>query len=153
MQSDLQLVEIGIRAREFLALEVAESQKGLVATMAESYSDALFPPEDGWENSETWIRGVTRGGVPAGFIMCSDPPDSQKDPWIWRLLVDRNHQGFGVGTFAMKSALDRYRALGFKRAVTSWSQAEGNASEFYQKLGFKETGEFLDDEVVAAIDL
>ncbi len=31
----LELIEIGSRAREFLALEVSESQRGLVATMAQ----------------------------------------------------------------------------------------------------------------------
>jgi diamine N-acetyltransferase len=136
-----------------LALEIADHQRGLVATMAESFTDALFPPEDGWDGSETWIRGVTRNGVAAGFIMCSDPPDSKKDPWVWRLLVDRNHQGFGVGTFAVKASLERYRALGYKRVFTCWSAAPGNASGFYAKLGFRETGDFLDDEIVAVVEL
>jgi len=77
MPNQMQLIEIGTRAREFLALEIADHQRGLVATMAESFTDALFPPEDGWDGSETWIRGVTRNGVAAGFIMCSDPPDSK----------------------------------------------------------------------------
>jgi GNAT superfamily N-acetyltransferase len=109
--NDLELIELVGRGREFLTLEVAENQRKNVATMAESFADALFsPPDDGWETSETWIRGVTRGGAPAGFIMCADSPDGEQDPWIWRLLVDREHQGQGVGTFAMESAINRYRA-------------------------------------------
>jgi hypothetical protein len=72
MTADLELIELTGRAREFLLLEVAEDQRQNVASMAQSYADALFPPEDGYENSTTWIRGVTRGGIPAGFIMCSD---------------------------------------------------------------------------------
>ena len=32
MPNQLQLIEIGTRAREFLALEVADHQRGLVAT-------------------------------------------------------------------------------------------------------------------------
>ena len=153
MQTGLELIELGTRAREFLKLQVADSQKDLVSSVAESFADALFPPEDGWENSTTWIRGVTRDGVAAGFIMCADAPSAELDPWIWRLLVDREHQRSGVGTFAVQCVIERYRALGFKRVLTAWVPAEGDASGFYKKLGFKETGALLDDEVVAALEL
>lgn len=153
MTTDLELIELDGRAREFLLLEVSENQKGNVASMAESFADALFPPQDGWEDSTTWIRGVTRGGVPAGFIMCAEVPDDEKDPWIWRLLVDREHQGFGVGKFAVERALERYRALGCSQIMTAWLPGPADASGFYKKLGFVETGEMLDDEVVAALKL
>ena len=153
MTTDLELIELDGRAREFLLLEVADNQKRNVASMAESFADALFPPQDGWEDSTTWIRGVTRGGVPAGFIMCADAPDDDKDPWIWRLLVDRHHQGFGVGKFAVECALERYRSLGCTQVMTAWQPGPADASGFYKKLGFVETGEMLDDEVVAALKL
>jgi diamine N-acetyltransferase len=154
MTNDLELVDLMGRGREFLTLEVAENQRKNVATMAESFADALFsPPDDGWENSETWIRGITKGGVPAGFIMCADSPDGEQDPWIWRLLVDREHQGQGVGTFAVESAINRYRSLGCKRVITAWYPGPSDASGFYKKLGFVETGEILDDEIVVALAL
>ncbi len=154
MTNDLELIELTGRAREFLLLDVAENQKGNVATMAESYADALVPPlEEGLEKSAIWIRGVTRGGVPAGFIMCADSPDGVKDPWIWRLLVDREHQGHGVGTFAVESAINRYRSLGCAQVITSWAPGPADASGFYTKLGFVETGEIIDGEVVVALKL
>jgi diamine N-acetyltransferase len=153
MSGQLALIELGSRAREFLKLEVAEHQKHLVSTVAESFADALFQPDDSWDTSYTWIRGVTRDGVPAAFIMCADSPDSDKDPWIWRLLVDRDHQGVGVGTFALNCAIERYRAMGFKRVRICWYPAEDDSSGFYKKFGFKETGELWDDEVVAALEL
>lgn len=153
MTSRLELIEIGARAREFLTLDVSEHQRGLVATMAESYADALFPPDYGLGQVRPWIRGVTRDGVPAGFIMCADPTDRQKDAWIWRLLVDKNHQGFGVGKFAVKEALAHYSAMGIRRVFVSWKPQENDPSVFYQKLGFRETGEIVDGEAVAAIEL
>jgi diamine N-acetyltransferase len=153
MQTGLELIELGSRAREFLKLEVADHQKHLVSTVAESFADALFQADDGWDNSTTWIRGVTRDGVPAAFIMCADSPVPEIDPWIWRLLVDRDHQGVGVGTFAMNCAIERYRAMGFKRIRICWYPAEDDSSGFYKKFGFKETGELWDDEVVAALEL
>ena len=153
MENELELVEIGSKARDFLALEVSDAQHGLVATMAESFADALFPPDYGFGPVKPWLRGVTRNGNPAGFIMCADPTDAQKDAWIWRLLVDEKHQGFGVGTFAVNEAISRFLSMDIRRVLVSWKPQANNPSGFYQKLGFKETGEIIDGEVLAAIDL
>ena len=69
-QDDLELIELNERAREFLLLEVNENQKNLVASVAQSFSDALFPPAD-YENGAPlpWIRGVLRNSKPAAFII------------------------------------------------------------------------------------
>lgn len=45
-KNEFELIELNVRAREFLNLDVREGQRGIVASVAESYSDALFPPED-----------------------------------------------------------------------------------------------------------
>ena len=145
----LELIELNHRAREFLRLEVAESQAGLVSTVAESYADALFPPDYNNGPPLPWIRGVLRDSMPAGFVMCADPTEQQKDAWLWRLLVDKSHQGFGVGRFAVEAVLERYREMGCAKVLVCWAPKEGNASLFYKKLGFRETGEILDGEIVA----
>ena len=145
----LELIELDKRAREFLTLEVSESQSGLVSTVAESYADALFPPDYDNGPPVPWIRGILRNSVPAGFVMCADPTEQQIHPWLWRLLVDKSHQGFGVGRFAVEAVLDRYREMGCQKVLVCWAPKEGNASLFYKKLGFVETGEILDGEIVA----
>ena len=145
----LELIELDKRAREFLALEVSESQSGLVSTVAESYADALFPPDYDNGPPVPWIRGILRNSVPAGFVMCADPTEQQIHPWLWRLLVDKSHQGFGVGRFAVEAVLNRYREMGCQKVLVCWAPKEGNASLFYKKLGFVETGEILDGEIVA----
>ncbi len=151
--NNLELISLEKRARDFLDLDVREDQRGLVATVAQSYSDALFPPEDPNGPPLVWIRGVLRNSQPAAFIMCADQTEEQKDPWLWRLLVDKSHQGFGVGTFALTAAIDRYRELGMRRILTAWHPGEGNAGDFYKKFGFIETGEKIDEETVAELKL
>jgi diamine N-acetyltransferase len=148
-EDGFELIELNKRAREFLLLDVYESQKNLVASVAQSFSDALFPPEDPNGPPLVWIRGVLRNSQPAGFIMCADQTEQQKDPWLWRLLVDKSHQGFGVGTFAVTSVIERYRELGMQRLLTAWHPSEGNAGDFYKRFGFIETGEKIDEEIVA----
>jgi diamine N-acetyltransferase len=148
-EDGFELIELNKRAREFLLLDVNENQQNLVASVAQSFSDALFPPEDPNGPPLVWIRGVLRNSQPAGFIMCADQTEQQKDPWLWRLLVDKSHQGFGVGTFAVTSVIERYRELGMQRLLTAWHPSEGNAGDFYKRFGFIETGEKIDQEVVA----
>ena len=151
--NNLELIELTHRAREFLLLDVREHQRHLVASVAQSFSDVLFPPEDPNGPPLVWIRGVLRNSQPAGFVMCADQTEEQRDPWLWRLLVDKSHQGFGVGTFALISVLDRYRELGMQRVLTAWHPGEGNAGNFYKRFGFIETGEKIDEEIVAALKL
>ena len=146
---EFELIELTQRARELLLLDVHENQKNLVASVAQSFSDALFPPEDVNGPPLVWIRGVLRNSQPAGFVMCADQTEQQKDPWLWRLLVDKSHQGFGVGTFAVTSVIERYRALGMQRVLTAWHPGEGNAGDFYKSFGFIETGERIGEEIVA----
>ena len=57
--NEFELIELNERAREFLLLEGHEGQKNLVASVAQSFADALFPPAD-YENGPPlpWIRGV-----------------------------------------------------------------------------------------------
>lgn len=153
LNNQFELIELTHRAREFLLLEVHESQKNLVASVAQSYSDALFPPEDPNGPPLVWLRGVLRASVPAGFVMCADQTGQQKDPWLWRLLVDKSHQGFGVGTFALNTVIERYRRLDMQRILTAWHPGEGNAGDFYKKFGFIETGEKIDEEIVAELML
>ena len=149
-----ELIELNVRAREFLNLDVREDQRGLVASVAESYSDALFPPAD-YENGAPlpWIRGVLRNSEPAAFIMCADPTEQQKDPWLWRLLVDKSHQRCGIGKFAVMSVFARYREMGCARVLVCWAPTEGNAGIFYKKIGFVETGEKMGEEIVAEFKL
>ena len=149
----LELIELTHRAREFLLLDVHENQKNLVASVAQSFSDALFPPEDPNGPPLVWIRGVLRNSQPAGFVMCADQTEQQKDPWLWRLLVDKSHQGFGVGTFALTCVIERYREQGLQRVLTAWHPGKGNAGDFYKRFGFTETGEKMDEEIVAELKL
>lgn len=149
----LELIELNERSHEFLLLEVHESQKNLVVSVAQSFADALFPPKYDSDVPLPWIRGVLHNSSPAGFIMCADPTKDQKDPWLWRLLVDKSRQRRGIGKFAVECVLTRYREMGCARVLVCWAPTEGNAGDFYKKIGFVETGEKMGEEIVAEFKL
>ena len=86
--SHLELIELTQRAREFLHLEVAESQAGLVSTVAQSYADALFPPDydngppQPWiirQHAPFWIR---KSGKAANGLRRSQHRQSQT---VWKV--------------------------------------------------------------------
>lgn len=145
----IELVDLAGKARDFLSLEPASDQVGLVATVAESYADALYPDP----GVVPWLRGITVDGQPAGMVMCSEPTQENPDPWLWRLLVDKRYQGQGVGRFAVEQVIHMYRTSGCSRLLVSWQPKPNNPGDFYRKLGFVETGELNDGEIVAAYRL
>lgn len=75
---------------------------------------------------------------------------------IWRLMIDRNHQGKGYGTQALRLALDDIRTLPCGPARTcflSYEPENTTAKKLYYRFGFRETGEMDGNEVVAALNL
>lgn len=145
------LVELTHSARRYLQLQVKPEQHHLVASMGESYADALFPGTDSQGGAVVpWLRGIERDGEPVGFLMCAEPTATAADPWIWRLLIDARFQGQGLGAQAVKQVLARYRALGCARVMVSWVQSELAPGPFYERLGFVPTGAIESNEIVAA---
>lgn len=141
-------------ARAFAALRTDPTQERFVASMCSSYADALFPDVDeAGGRLVPWLRGVEADGEPAGFVMVAEPTATNPQPYLWRLLVDRRHQGRGIGRRVVQQLADRYRAAGATELLTSWVPEHGGPEGFYLGLGFALTGEVDDGEVVGRLVL
>ena len=112
--------------------------------MPELYDDVPVVP---------WFRGIYADGEPAGFLMTTEVTDAHPLPYLWRLLIDRRHQGRGIGSRALRVLIDRYRAEGCAALTTSWADVPGGPEPFYRGLGFVPTGELDDEEVVGRLEL
>lgn len=124
-----------------LKLQVQESQRIFVASNAISIAEAHF-------SEYAWFRGIYLDDEPVGFVMLHI---DQEEPsyFLWRLMIDKDHQGKGYGFQAMTQVIDYVRSLPNALALeTSYTPGKGNPSPFYYKLGFEETGEVLDGENV-----
>ena len=135
-----------------LALSVADSQKHLVASNERSIAQAHF-------EEAAWFRAVYAGEEPVGFLMLHDEtlraePREEGYLVLWRMMIDERFQGMGFGLEAMRLVIAHATTRpGVTRLQTSWAQEEGNAGDFYQKLGFVPTGADEDGEMWAALDL
>ena len=119
-----------------LALEVAASQRPYTHSVAYSIAEGTFPPDD----DPVWMRAIYAADKPVGFLMTSEAPD-QGTYFLWRILVDANHQGRGYGREAVQQLIDRIERTGNARLlVTSHVRANSDAGRFFQGLGFEYTG-------------
>lgn len=129
-------------------LKVRPDQEDLVAPVAWSLADAYANPEIAWP------RLVRDGDDLVGFVMGGFDPQSPVDAFrcgIWRLNIAADYQGRGYGRFAVESVLAEARRRGQDRATVLWVPGEHGPQDFYLKLGFRPTGDVIDDQVVGEI--
>ncbi|MEZ5296537.1 MAG: GNAT family N-acetyltransferase [Ilumatobacteraceae bacterium] len=120
-------------------LRVAPGQEGFVSTVAESLQQAADTPE-----GNPWFRAIYDGDTPVGFVMLSwnvepDPPDIIGPWFLWKLLIDADHQGRGHGAATTRHVADLIRAEGATDLLTSHVDGTGGPGLFYRRLGFEPT--------------
>jgi diamine N-acetyltransferase len=127
-------------------LTVSENQRSFVAPNANSIAEAYY-------SKEAWFRGIYLGKEPVGFVMLYVDTD-KPEYFLWRLMIDKEHQGKGYGYQAMEQIIEYVKTLPeAKELLTSYVPGDGNPAPFYYKLGFEETGDILDGEHVLRLDL
>ena len=139
---------------EIVALRVTPTQARFVSSVAESLLEAAETPE-----GKPWYRAVYADDLPVGFVMLSwnvtPEPPRIIGPWfLWRLLIDVEHQGRGYGRDAVRLVADVVRDNGATELLTSYGRGEGGPEQFYRRVGFKPTGERAEKgEIIVALDL
>lgn len=126
-------------------LRTHRTQESFVAPMARSLAQALRPGDHEGKPIEPWLRAIEADGVIAGFMMVALVEG--KDPYLWRLLVDRMHQRRGVAARAMDLLEEEAREMGGEHLVLSFGEGRGSPRDFYLGLGYEPTGEVHGGEV------
>ena len=137
-----------------IKLKVREDQKDFVASNLYSIAEAQF----GFDEEGHWSLfplGLYVENEPVGFAMTGlNYAHSHFQGLILRLMVDEKYQGNGYGRAAMESMLATFRADECVSVVCITYEPENHpARKLYASLGFEETGEFMENEVVALLRL
>jgi RimJ/RimL family protein N-acetyltransferase len=135
------------------ALTTHKSQERFVAPMTGSFRDALIREEVDGVALDPWYRAIEADGVIVGFMMVADTNATHRDPLLWRLLIDRTHQGRGIGRLALDELMANRRLQGDTKLLTSWVPGHGSPEPFYRKAGFIPTGVELDGEIEGELAL
>ena len=96
---------------------------------------------------------ICLGAQVIGFMMwTTDPAD--ESCWLGGIIIDKSLQKCGYGKEAVKTALaELQREHGYKYFALSYQPANLVAKNLYDKLGFIETNEWEDNEIVARLML
>jgi len=147
-ESEIALREItGATVGSILRLVVAPEQERFVASNAVSIAQAYFQREN------AWFRAICADEAPVGFLMLDDRP-AISSYYLWRFMIDRRFQGRGFGRRAIDLLVDHVRCRpGAKVLKVSCVPGVGSPCPFYQKLGFRPTGEIDEGEIVLELIL
>ena len=91
--------------------------------------------------------------IPVGFIMYGKEPRDNNEYWIDRLMIDEKYQKNGFGKIAMEIIIEKIKQDKTQNKIKLSTDPENIIGrKFYSKLGFKETGEMHDDEVLMILE-
>lgn len=121
-------------------------QNSFVAPNAYSLAEALF-------HDTAWYRAVYAGKAPVGFVMLDDDTRKQKY-YLWRFMIAPPFQRRGFGARAIALLVDYVKSRpGASELLVSYIDHDEGPAGFYRDLGFRETGEVDEGEVVMKMDL
>jgi diamine N-acetyltransferase len=117
-------------------------QQTFVAHNAYSMLEALYEPDN------LFAYGIYDDDVPVGFFLYGYDPDD--NTWgIVRFMIGGTHQGKGYGRAAITMLLDHMqRTHGCTFIYISFVPENVIAEKLYASVGFVDTGEMDDGEVV-----
>ena len=130
--------------RDVARLKVSEAQRDFVAEPA--YYLALCAYGNDWQPLAICLDEQV-----IGFMMwATDPADGSC--WLGGIIIDESMQNRGYGSQAVQAAINLlHEQHGYTNFALSYQPANLVGKHVYAKLGFVETEEWEDDEVVARL--
>jgi diamine N-acetyltransferase len=132
------------------SLGLKPGQEQFVSPVSYAAAAAVTPMHTAWQ------RVVLDGDRVVGFIHGNFDPDAHQEEFkaaLWRINVDAEAQGKGVGRFAVEGLIDEARRRGVDRLTVLWERGEEGPEQFFLRIGFVPVGETEYGEVIGAIDL
>lgn len=149
VMGDLRLVELSastIVAVNNLSLKPGQEQ--FLAPISYAVAGAVSNPATAWQ------RVVLDGDEVVGFVSANfdeEAPEEHFKSVLWRINVDADDQGRGVGRFAIDKLLEEARRRGKDHVDVIYEAGEGGPEAFFQRVGFTPVGETEYGEVVAEV--
>lgn len=132
------------------SLGMKPGQEQFITPVSYAAAAAVIRPHTAWQ------RVVLRGDRVVGFIHGNFDPEAPQEEFraaLWRINVDAEAQGSGVGRFAVEALIEEARNRGVDRLTVLWEQGEDSPEPFFLRIGFTPIGETPYGEIIGAIDL
>jgi len=148
---DLRLVELSadtIVAVNSMSLKPGQEQ--FLAPVLYGIAATVIDPHTSWQ------RVVLDGDEVVGFVSANFDPDAPQEHFrsvLWRINVDADDQGRGVGRFAVRKLIEEARSRGLDHVDVIYEAGEGGPEAFFTRVGFTPIGETEYGEVIAEITI
>ena len=147
-----------LMAKDCIALEISPEQKGFVASNADSLEEAYDGAKEGFIDVPYAIYAgdVMVGFVMYGFVKKEDDIYGEDCYNLWRIMIDKNHQGKGYAKQAVAKIIDEIKTKPYGEAdyiYTSYKPTNIASKSLFASFGFVETGQFDDDEPIARLKI
>lgn len=132
-------------------LGLKPGQEQFITPVSYAAAAAVTPPDSAWQRVI-----LNEEGHVVAFIHGNFDPNAANEEFraaLWRINVDADAQGAGVGTFAVQALIEEARRRDVGRLTVLWERGEDGPEEFFLHMGFKPTGETPYGEVIGAIEL
>jgi diamine N-acetyltransferase len=73
--------------------------------------------------------------------------------FLWKLLIDERYQQRGFGTATLDLIVEYFRNRGVGAMWTSAREGEGSPVTFYERYGFKRTGDSHGNEIMLRLEI
>lgn len=132
------------------ALAVTPDQGRFVSGVRESILEAAEEPD-----AQALYWAIYAEETPVGFVMIADEVGSPDyiAHYLWKLLIDERYQRRGFGTATLDLIVEYFRNRGVGTMWTSAGQGEGSPVTFYERYGFKRTGDSHGNEILLRLEI
>jgi len=147
--SELRVVELSaatIVAVNNLSLKPGQEQ--FLAPVSYGIAATVINPQTSWQ------RVVLDRNEVVGFVSANFDPEAPEEHFrsvLWRINVDADDQGRGVGRFAVEALVEEARNRGFDHVDVIYEAGDDGPEAFFTRVGFSPVGETEYGEVIAEI--
>lgn len=133
--------------RTIISMKLNEEQSKYVASNVYSLAQAWLYPE------VAKPYAIYNDEEVVGFMML-DWDEKERECGIWRFMIANNQQGKGYGRKALEYALNIIKESGkFDYVFLDYVPGNDVGKHLYESMGFIETGEIEEGEIVMKLDL
>ena len=132
------------------SLSLKPGQEQFIAPVTYSAESSVVNPATAWQRVALLEDRVV------GFIHGNFDPENEHEEFracIWRINVDAEVQGKGVGRFLATALAEEAKRRGVDRITVLWEPGNEGPGEFFHRIGFVDIGESQYGDVIGALEL
>jgi diamine N-acetyltransferase len=133
------------------ALSLKPGQEQYITPVSYSVAAAALNPSTSWQRVV-----VDDGDGVVAFIQADFDPDAPTEEFrsiLWRINVDADDQGRGIGRFAVNALVEEARSRGLDALYVIWEPGELGPEAFFLRMGFEPAGETTYGETIGKLSL